>query len=52
MTRTLPILISGLLALAGIAATLFVLGASYEAGVGAGIGALLFIGLSAAVLLE
>lgn len=52
MTRTLPIALSALLVLAGIAASLFVLGASYEAGVGTGVGALLFIGLAGMVLLE
>jgi hypothetical protein len=52
MDRAVPIAISSLLVLAGIVATLVVLGASVEAGVGTGIGALLYIGLAAAVLLE
>lgn len=52
MDKTLPVLISSLLVLAGVASTLFVLGASVDAGVGAGIGCLLFIGVAAAVILE
>jgi hypothetical protein len=52
MSRTLPVLVSGLLVLAGIFTTLYVLGASVDAGVGTGIGALLFIALAATAILE
>jgi hypothetical protein len=52
MSRTLPVLISGLLVLAGIAASLYALHATVDAGVGTGIGALLFIVVAAAVILE
>jgi hypothetical protein len=48
MSRTLPVLISGLLVLAGIAGSRYAL----HAGVGTGIGALLFIVVAAAVILE
>jgi hypothetical protein len=47
MSRTLPVLISGLLVLAGIAASLYALHATVDAGVGTGIGALLFIVVAA-----
>jgi hypothetical protein len=52
MSRTLPVVISGLLVLAGIAASLYALNATVDAGVGTGIGALLFIVVAAAVILE
>jgi len=52
MSRTLPVVISGLLVLAGIAASLYALNAKVDAGVGTGIGALLFIVVAAAVILE
>jgi hypothetical protein len=52
MSRTLPILISGLLVLAGIAASLYALHASIDAGVGTGIGAVLFIVVAAVMILE
>ena len=52
MSRTLPVVISGLLVLAGIAASLYALNSTVDAGVGTGIGALLFIVVAAAVILE
>lgn len=51
MSRTAPIILSGLLALTGIAVTLVELPGSIDAGVGAGIAALMFIALAATALL-